>query len=235
MMTQLPQQIFFDLDHTLWDYESNSKETIQELVEDYQTHFGRRIGFEDVYPVYSKVNAVHWDQYRKNEIDSETLRISRWTTTFSKLGIDRGDWMERLSVDFIQNCPLKKQLMPGAEAVLDKLATVYPMHMITNGLIDVQKIKIAQSGLDKYFGTMTTPETSGVKKPNPKIFHEALQLANCPAEHALYIGDSYAEDVQGGHNVGMQVIYFNPENRANPDGFNEIQGLSELLPFLGLI
>lgn len=234
MMIQQPQQLFFDLDHTLWDYEANSKETIQDLVIDYQRHFGRRIDFEDLFPIYSNQNYIHWDQYRKNEIDSETLRVRRWTATFSELGVDHGNWIERLSLDFIQNCPLKKQLMPAAEQVLDSLAAIYPMHLITNGFLDVQKVKLAESGLNKYFGSMTSPQCSGVKKPNPKIFLDALAKANCPPENALYIGDSYAEDVEGGHNVGMQVIYFNPFKAENPGGFNEIQHLEELLPFLGL-
>ena len=233
MMIQ-PQHIFFDLDHTIWDYEANSRETIATLVDEYQKKFGRRIEFEALFPVYSAHNATHWDLYRKNEIDSNTLRIRRWELTFSEFGIPRADWMENFSTDFIQFCPMKTQLMPEAEAVLDVLVANYPLHLITNGLLDVQKIKIAQSGLDRYFKTMTTPECSGVKKPHPKIFLDALEKAQCAPENALYIGDSYAEDVEGGHEVGMKVLFFNPEAKAHPGIHPEIKSLSQILPMLGL-
>lgn len=233
-MVQRPEHIFFDLDHTLWDYETNSKATIAQLLIDYQAHFGRQIHFDELFPIYSKHNFEHWDRYRKNEIDSATLRISRWEATFLDFGIERDDWIDRLSVDFITHCPQKTQLMPDAKRVLEILSKEFPMHLITNGYLDVQKVKIACSGLDQYFQEMTTPETAGVKKPNPKIFLDALEKAKCKPENALYIGDSYAEDVEGGHQVGMKVIYYNPESAENPRNFPEIQHLSELLSLLGM-
>lgn len=229
-----PQHIFFDLDHTLWDYERNAEETIRELVDTYQNHFGRQLAFEELFPVYSHQNAIHWDQYRKNEIDSATLRIRRWREAFGHFGIADDPWMEDLSADFIRICPQKTTLIPQAREVLEILHQHFPLHLITNGYLDVQKVKLACSGLGPFFQSMMTPEICGVKKPNPKIFHDALALANCPAENALYIGDSYAEDVEGGKAAGLEVIYFNPDGDPNPGGFAEIRELSELIEKLGL-
>jgi putative hydrolase of the HAD superfamily len=227
MMTR-PHHIFFDLDHTLWDYERNAEETILELVETYQGHFGRRLEFAEIFPIYSHQNELHWDLYRKNEIDSATLRIRRWRETFSHFGIDHDPWMDELSADFIRICPQKTSLMPQAKEVLDELHQHFPLHLITNGYLDVQKVKLACSGLGQYFQSMMTPEICGVKKPHPKIFQDALSQANCLPENALYIGDSYAEDVEGGHAAGMQVIYFNPDGDPNPGRFMEIRELGEL-------
>lgn len=229
-----PQHIFFDLDHTLWDYERNAEETIRELVETYRSHFGEELGFEDIFPVYSHQNEIHWDLYRKNEIDASTLRISRWQATFGHFGIGHDPWMESLSADFISICPRKTKLIPQAMEVLQSLRQHFPLHLITNGYLEVQKIKLACSGLGPFFSSMTTPETSGVKKPHPKIFMDALAEADCKPENALYIGDSYAEDVEGGNSVGMKVIYFNPDGDPNPGGFAEIKELQELASILGL-
>ncbi|MBP8073507.1 MAG: YjjG family noncanonical pyrimidine nucleotidase [Bacteroidia bacterium] len=227
-----PKHIFFDLDHTLWDYETNSIETIRELLVSFQAQMGREITFDEFYPIYYAHNHDLWVRYRKNEIDNLTLRYQRWRMAFADFGIEAAAWMDRMGEAFLEECPRKTALMPNAIELLDLVSTQFPLHIITNGFAEIQDIKLDCSGLRHYFDVIVTPDVVGEKKPHPKIFHEALQAANCSPEHALYIGDSYTEDMLGGSAVGMQVVYFNPKAKENPDGFREVQDLIELTDHL---
>jgi putative hydrolase of the HAD superfamily len=226
------KHIFFDLDHTLWDYETNSIATIQELLLTYAPQIGATIPFETFYPIYLEHNEELWRQYRLNEIDNLTLRYQRWLLTFHGLGIVEGEWMKDISEDFIDICPRKPGLMENALALLDALAPRYPLHIITNGFGFIQKAKLSHSGLDRYFDVIVNPEQVGVKKPHPLIFQTALEAAGCAASEALFIGDSYPEDVLGAHGVGMEVLYYNPTGKANPGNFKEISDLIEVLGHL---
>jgi putative hydrolase of the HAD superfamily len=224
-----PQHIFFDLDHTLWDYETNSIETIHELLGMYSNEIGQPLTFDEFYPIYHGHNHDLWTQYRKNEIDNLALRYQRWRLAFADFGVAEAEWMYTMSEQFLDICPRKPGLMPNAMAMLDFVSKDYPLHIITNGFAPVQDLKLAHSGLRPYFDVIVTPDGVGVKKPDPKIFLAALEAANCAPQDALYIGDSYIEDMLGGKAVGMDVVYFNPKGKENLDGFQEIGDLMEIV------
>lgn len=224
-----PQHIFFDLDHTLWDYETNSIATIRELLVEYHPQMGRSLTFEEFYPIYFDYNHDLWSLYRRNEIDNLTLRYQRWRKTFADFGLAEASWMYDMSEQFLDQCPRKPGLMPNAMALLDQLRGDYPLHIITNGFAPVQDLKLAHSGLRPYFDVIVTPDAVGVKKPDPKIFQVALNAAGCAPADALYIGDSYIEDMLGGHAAGMDVVYYNPKGKENPERFKEIEDLMELV------
>ncbi len=227
-----PAHIFFDLDHTLWDYETNSVATIHELLHTYAPHIGRKVAFEEFYPIYYDHNHALWTRYRKNEIDNLTLRYTRWRLAFDDLGVAEASWMYDMSEAFLDICPRKPALMPNALETLDALCERYPLHIITNGFAPIQDLKLEHSGLRPYFDVIVTPDAVGEKKPHPKIFQAALTAADCHPADALYIGDNYIEDVQGGHAAGMPVVWYNPKGNENPEGFVEIGDLIELLEHL---
>jgi HAD superfamily hydrolase (TIGR01549 family) len=115
---------------------------------------------------------------------------------------------------------------------LDYLSVEYPLHIITNGFANIQDQKLAHSGLRPYFDVIVTPDTTGEKKPHPSIFEAALAAAGCAPAQAMLVGDSYPEDIIGGSNLGMQVVYYNPKGKENPDGHPEIGDLWDLVHLL---
>jgi putative hydrolase of the HAD superfamily len=229
-----PHHIFFDLDHTLWDYDRNAEETIRELLVSYRQHFAAEVSFDTFYPVYLDHNRRLWESYRNNKIDNLTLRTQRWKDTFHDLGQPYGDWIHQFGEDFLDLCPRKQQLLPNAIEVLEAFQPHFPLHIITNGFAAIQDLKLSYSGLRRFFDVIVTPDQNGFKKPHPNIFQEALLATNCLPENALLIGDSYPEDIQGGNAAGMQVIYYNPKGRENPEGFKEVRDLLELLELVPL-
>ena len=219
--------LFFDLDHTLWDFEKNSALTFDQLLIDYQIP----VRLDDFLKVYVPLNLEYWKAFREQRMDKETLRYRRIKDTFDQLEISIDDDMVFTLADaYIQNLPEHNHLFPGAIEVLDKLKERYSLHIITNGFRDVQRKKLKNSSLSHYFSTVTDSESVGVKKPNPLIFLKALNLANCLPENSLMIGDDYEADILGAKQVKMNTILINHHKKL----FEcvQIKRLDELLNYL---
>lgn len=223
------RHIFFDLDHTLWDFDRNAKDTIGDLLVDYRTRMGQALDVAEFYPVYKRINDSLWKQYRENRISSQHLRRSRFRQTFDRLGINgHEDWVDSFGEAYMEQCPLKPGLIPMAIETLDYLQTRFELHIITNGFSKTQKVKMEVSGLDAYFDIVITSELAGAKKPSPKIFEVALSKAGAQAAESVIIGDNYEADIFGGLEAGLHVIWFNPHKAPNPLRVKEIQSLDSL-------
>lgn len=220
--------IFFDLDHTLWDFNRCSRETLFELFEDFHSDIGTHHQFENFLEVYRRNNESLWRAYERNEINTDGIRKKRWELTFNEMKVEMGEWSEKMAAAYIEICPKKPHLIPNAKEILDYLQPKYDVHMITNGWWDNQMNKLTHSGLKDYFGSIITSDKAGSKKPHPAIFDFALESAQAEKEASVYIGDSYSADVVGGMNAGWDVIYFNPQGQDNPHRAPEISGLDEL-------
>ena len=198
--------IFFDLDHTLWDFEKNSNLTFIKIFKINDLEINIDVFLE----AYNPINTNYWNLYRENKISKEKLRFFRLSDTFDKLEIDIDDSLiKKLSIDYIDHLSDNNNLIPGSIEVLDYLDNKYDMHIITNGFKEVQKKKIEKSNIIKYFKTITISEEVGYKKPNPIIFDYALKKANAKSSSSLMIGDSYKADVLGAIGFGMSAILFN--------------------------
>ena len=221
--------IFFDLDHTLWDFEKCSQETLSELFRQYHAHIGAKHRFEDFVSIYRRNNEALWRAYERNEINTAGIRKKRWELTFGEMKVEMGEWSEAMAADYIYQCPRKPHLIPGAKEVLDYLQRDYEIHMITNGWWDNQLTKLSHSGIKDYFGAIVTSDKAESKKPHRDIFDFALASAQAEKEACVYIGDSYTADVEGGMNAGWDVIYFNPKGYENSQKAPEIAELKELI------
>lgn len=226
------RHIFFDLDHTLWDFDRNSQETLGELLQEFILHIGREIPVEEFYACYDKHNRELWRLYRHNRIDVHYLRSVRFRRAFDELGVVTGDWVGGFDKEYVERCPKKSYLMPSAIEVLTVLKSRYEIHIVTNGFSFTQDTKLTHAGLKPFIGQVITSESAGAKKPDPKIFAHALEVAGAIASESLFVGDSYEADVEGSLNAGMEVVFFNPDKHPNPLGVKEVQHLEELLQWL---
>ena len=218
--------LFFDLDHTLWDFEKNSALTFEQLLADYNIP----VALPDFLNIYVPLNLEYWKAFREQRMDKETLRYRRIKDTFDRLQFSIDDEMVFTLADaYIQNLPEHNHLFPGAIEVLDKLKEWYSLHIITNGFREVQHFKMRNAGLTPYFSTVTDSESVGVKKPNPLIFQKALSDASCNPTSSVMIGDSYEADILGAIGVGMKAIHFVPfQNQIHKDCLI-IKSLSNLI------
>ena len=221
--------LFFDLDHTLWDFETNSALTFKQLF----NTFDINLSLDDFLAVYIPNNNAYWKLYREGKIDKEALRYERLKTVFDTLNYQATDSLiDTLADAYIQVLPEHNALFEGAVEVLSALKPRYPLHIITNGFKEVQHLKMKNSGLLPFFETITDSSSVGTKKPDPTIFSHALEVAQVHPHQALMIGDSLEADIEGALTVGMQAVHFMPVEECNPTHYHEITQLQQLLQIL---
>ena len=204
------KDLFFDLDHTIWDFELNSKETLWDLHLKYELEAKGINNFDEFYSIYSVHNHKLWDRYTKGFIKQEELRWKRIYLSLLDYKIADEALSKEMSVDYLDILPNKKNLFPYTIEILEYLKSKdYSMHLITNGFESVQFKKIKNSNLADYFTEVITSEASNSLKPNKEIFEYALKVSNANVETSIMIGDNEDADIQGAINVGMDSIFVN--------------------------
>ena len=204
------KDLFFDLDHTIWDFELNSKETLWDLHLKYELEAKGINNFDEFYSIYSVHNHKLWDRYTKGFIKQEELRWKRIYLSLLDYKIADEALSKEMSVDYLTILPDKKNLFPYTIEILEYLKSKdYSMHLITNGFESVQFKKIKNSNLADYFTEVITSEASNSLKPNKEIFEYALKVSNANVETSIMIGDNEDADIQGAINAGMDSIFVN--------------------------
>ena len=199
------KNVFFDLDHTLWDFERNSALTFELLFKKYKMD----VDLNSLLSVYVPINLKYWRLYRNESISKEYLRFHRLYDVFKELNINiSDDIINKISFDYIENLPKFNHLIDGALEILLYLKKKYRLFLITNGFREVQSSKLKNSGIDNFFISIYDSESVGVKKPNPLIFNHALDDSGCIAKESVMIGDSLEADIQGSLAVGMNAIHY---------------------------
>jgi putative hydrolase of the HAD superfamily len=201
--------VFFDLDHTIWDFETNAKLTLQDL---YSADLAARTNapFDDFFERYSFHNTALWAQYEKGLIPVEELKWKRMSRALLDFKIGDENLSKQMSMEFLAILPTKKEIFPYTFEILDYLKNKnYALHLITNGFIDVQNRKLEHSGLGKYFDEMITSERSNSLKPKPEIFEYALQATNANKAESIMIGDNQHADIAGALGVGIDAVFVN--------------------------
>lgn len=225
------KHLFFDLDRTLWDFERNSHETLEELFMEFELAQRLNTGAEDFIENYKRINEELWGRYRVGAISKEDLRKTRWRATFAHFCYENDELGRAIGDAYIARCPRKNKVFPNTYEVLTALKSRYSLHIITNGFKEVQFIKLAEAKLADYFDVVVISEELGVKKPDSKVFLHALELASARADESVMIGDDLAVDCHGAIAVGMKAVWFNPHQESVSDwgGAVEIAALTELL------
>ena len=225
--------VFFDLDHTLWDYETNSKHTLIELYEHYSL-FEKGIHNPQAFTQsFTKVNNRLWDAFNKNQISSQVIRKNRFEMIFFFFGLKDDLLADQLARAYLEICPSKGKLLPHAMEVLDYLQPRYQLFIITNGFNDVQQRKLKSSGITDYFTEIITSESVGHKKPAREIFDHAIKLSGHQNHEVVMIGDNLEADIKGASQSEIDTIYFNPgEVQHQEYVVHEIISLRELLIIL---
>ena len=226
------QCILFDLDHTLWDYETNSSQTLSELFNGH-TLAERGISISKLQEAFAWINTTLWEQYDLGKIGRDVIRFQRFHKILLHLGVDDYELSLRLSDEYLALSPKKSALMPNALEVLEYLRTRYPITIVTNGFEEIQSTKINSSGLTSYFTNVVTSARAGHKKPAKEIFDFALAETGFQPHEAIMIGDNLITDIGGAHNASVDTVFFNPDKISHEEKPRyEIHDLKQLMAIL---
>jgi len=223
------KHIFFDLDHTLWDFEANSKKTFSYIFDKNDLE----IEFNDFIEVYQPINHRYWKLFREDKVTKAQLRYGRLREAFQAIDFESNDELiHLLSEEYITYLASHNALFENAIQVLEYLQPKYKMHIITNGFEEVQHRKLKNSNLLPFFDEIITSEKVGVKKPNPKIFEYALDITGAVNGESVMIGDNFEADILGAKNMGMQVIFCKFNGEIATEEVSSVNNLLELKNFL---
>ncbi|MGB5226685.1 MAG: YjjG family noncanonical pyrimidine nucleotidase [Eudoraea sp.] len=221
--------IFFDLDHTLWDFEKNSALTFQKVFTEVEID----VNLSKFLEVYVPANLAFWKLYREDKIKKPELRYQRLKTTFDAIEYDiKDEVIDILSTEYITNLAAFNNLLPNTVEILNYLKPKYKLHIITNGFEEVQTRKLVNANIFEYFDQVINSEMAGVKKPNPEIFELALKKANTAADKSLMVGDNIEADILGAKAVGLHALHFNAHNDPKHEHCVMIHDLREIKNYL---
>ncbi|MFZ6008927.1 MAG: YjjG family noncanonical pyrimidine nucleotidase [Bacteroidota bacterium] len=231
--TRQYKTIFFDLDHTLWDYETNSRQTLDELYIAYNLQERGITDFDTFLLCFKSVNTKLWDLYDRGEIDSQTIRRERFKQILEHFHAYEEKLSQNLSVDYLYLCPQKGNLMPYALETLQYLSRHYAMTIVTNGFEEIQNTKLNSGKLRHFFNHIVTSQKAGFKKPAREIFDYAMKVNSTACSDVIMIGDNLITDMGGARNASIDTVFFNPDKIVHETIVkHEISCLSELQKIL---
>lgn len=232
MISQLSKirHLFFDLDHTLWDFEGNAKTCLDQI---YHTHRISDLGvvnFDVFYSTFSEVNKHYWYLLDTKKISHQQLRRERFQTTLARLEVDISSGLsEAMNEQFMSLLPSQPLLMPYTLELLETLKPHFQLHILSNGFQQIQRQKMASGGILSYFDQVITHDIAQAHKPSPEIFTFAFNQANCSVEEALMIGDNWMADIEGALQMGMMAIHYDPDQEPSQEpSFIRISSLHQI-------
>ncbi|HWK02351.1 MAG TPA: YjjG family noncanonical pyrimidine nucleotidase [Puia sp.] len=204
------KHLFFDLDHTLWDFEANSRQTLEELYHSLGLRERGVMDFDGFHKKYIIHNDKLWDRYRNGFIKVDELRWKRMWLTLLDFKIGDEPLARKMDTLFLDALPTRRILFPYTLEILNYLgAKGYRLHLITNGFEKVQHSKLEHAGLTKYFDEVITSEGSNSLKPHKEIFEYALRKTGAEKPESIMLGDNVEVDIQGAINAGIDQVYVN--------------------------
>ena len=228
-MNKIIKHVFFDLDHTLWDFDKNSGLTFQKIFK--LNAIDTKL--KDFLEVYEPINLKYWKLYREERVTKSALRYGRLKEAFDAINIKiEDDVINQLSEDYIKHLSSFNNLFEGTFEVLEYLKDKYQLHIITNGFEEAQEQKMLTSNIRGYFKTVTNSEMVGVKKPNPKIFNFALHLAKANVQESIMIGDSLEADIEGADKIGLDAIHFDYKDQDISHNYKRVTNLKAITNYL---
>jgi putative hydrolase of the HAD superfamily len=233
MMTKAYKHIFFDLDHTLWDFERNAEETKREMFDVMNLRERGIDSYEIFREKYITINQALWALYREDKIEKDVLNFRRFYDTLVLFGIDDAKLGKTMAEFFIEGITTKTYLFPFTRELLEYLYPKYALYIITNGFEEVQYGKLKNSDLGRYFTKIITSEAAGCKKPDPEIFHFALRQADALAVDSLMIGDDLVVDMAGARQLGIDQLFVNHDKKQHNEPVTmEVYSLDEIIDLL---
>jgi putative hydrolase of the HAD superfamily len=210
------KHLFFDLDHTIWDFETNARLSMLELYDTLNLRAKGIDDFELFYKNYSKYNEMLWARYRNGYIKQSELRFKRMWLALLDFKIADEKLADIMSVQFLELLPVQNQLFPHTLESLDYLKEKnYHLHLITNGFEKIQHEKLRHSGLTGYFTEVITSEASNSLKPHKEIFEYAFLKTTASLKESIMIGDNIEADIKGAMNAGIDQVFVNHINEVS--------------------
>lgn len=206
--------IFFDVDDTLY----NQMDTFGRA---YKEVFGDRfdLNMNELFEARSRRGDEVFEDSQKGIITMEAMHIYRGQKAFADLGAEITE-EEALEFQYAYARNQQKLIMPEViKQLLDELKEQEViLGVITNGPSAHQWNKVNVLNMKQWIPeqNLIVSGDLGINKPDRRIFDAARERAD--AEECWFVGDSYVNDIVGGHNAGWKTIWLNRTRRELQPG-----------------
>lgn len=201
--------IFFDADNTLFDFDHSEQAALKGALEDFGEVFEAHY-----HPLYNTINRECWQAFEHGTLNKAQLRTRRFELFFSALKFQFDP--EAFAKTYLQHLSQQCALLEGAEALLEKLHPSHALALVTNGLKEVQRPRLARSGLGAFFKTVVVSDEIGHAKPDRAFFDYAFEAIGRPdPKTVLMVGDNINADIRGAAEYGLDTCWFNPSRQAS--------------------
>ena len=120
-----------------------------------------------------------------------------------------------------------EEVMEGVVPALERLSETFRLGVVSNASGTV-RLAFERIGLSRFFETIVDSGEEGVEKPDPRIFHIALDRMGERAERAAYVGDIYRIDVIGARAAGLRAVLLDPHDFHEEKPCERVRSLAEL-------
>jgi putative hydrolase of the HAD superfamily len=254
--------VLFDLDDTLIVDEAVSMEAMKSTAELATSLAGvsaplfvnesRKVGAE----LWSRGSCHHytkaigisfneclWGEFEGEAAELKALRawaldyrVAVFDAALRAQEVSDGEIAERLAEHFSKARRQLQRLMPDAVETLARLKRSCKVALLTNGAPDLQREKIAASGLGRHFDAIAVSGEHGIGKPRPEIFHRLLKELDVEPEAAVMVGNSLERDIAGALNAGLAAAIWlqvpGSEEHDDVTPHHTVRGLHEVPPLV---
>ena len=229
--------VLFDLDDTLYDHRHSSRTALEVLRQQFPAVLGT-VPVDELEQVNLAIlNEIHIEVLN-GTIDADTARRRRFLQLFTQYGFTPSEEiLAEITTYYREAYQQSWRAAEGAVELLRRLRELgLKIGIISNNLVEEQIKKLRVCGLTDLIDSLTISEEAGVSKPNPKIFHIALERLGCQIDEVVMIGDAWENDIVPARDLGIRAIWFNAYNLESPDPsvpslntFTNIEGALSLI------
>jgi 2-haloacid dehalogenase len=221
--------LLFDADGTLFDYDRAESAALAQVFEQMGVPFDAAC-----LRAYRRINQTLWQKVETGAITPGAVKLRRFELLLADLHINHSPAaFSKTYLDCLATC---SELMADAEETLRVLCGEHRLAILTNGLKEVQRGRLARSAICPLISEIVISEEVGFAKPAGEFFDAALaRLGHPPKREVLMVGDGWPSDIEGAVSFGIDACWYNPSGKprpAKPEIAGEITSLGELIGWL---
>ena len=201
--------LLFDADNTLWDFSAAEASALERTLREQDIDWS-----DEVLGQYRIINHQAWSDYERGLLPKEQLRTIRFARLLEHYRLDHP--AEELSFNYRTYLAASTHMLEGAIDLLKSVHGRYKLGLVTNGLVEVQRPRLAATGLGAYFNFIVISDEIGVAKPHAGFFdHAYAQMDEADKSRVLLIGDNPNADVQGALDYGFDACWLRHPGAAD--------------------
>lgn len=201
--------LFADADNTLFDFDRAERVAFTRTMDSFGIPCDDALFF-----AYNAINAALWQALERGETTQARLRVDRFSQLLEKAQLP-GD-AQRMNAVYSEHLGACDFLLPDALAAMQRWSARVPIYIVTNGIAQIQRARLALSPVAKFVRDIIISEEVGAAKPDGRMFDAAHARAGSPPRSTvLMLGDSLMSDILGANRAGIDSCWFNPHEKKN--------------------